>query len=147
MRRFKGRIVLTLAALGVAGALLAGPLSGPRCTLLRGADMLSATLAPGTVGFFCYRDTDGRKLRFLLAQDQTGGVHSVFDACRQCYKFHRGYRYSNGHLICRLCGNRYPVQQMATGEASCVPVALPARVQDGKITVKVADLRAKRWLF
>ena len=67
----------------------------------------------------------GERLRFLLARGNDGKVRAVFDACRQCYKFHQGYDVAHGMLICRLCGNRYPIDHMTEGEASCVPVSLP----------------------
>src|SRR5215472_6318105 len=123
MRRSGFTLVALMAAVVAIGALLTGSLFHLPCTLLNGATTLTiklAALAPGTVRAFCYRDQADQKLRFLLASDSSGRVHTVFDACGQCYKFHKGYSYSGRYLICRLCGNRYPITQIKTGKASCV---------------------------
>jgi uncharacterized membrane protein len=141
-----------LAALAGVGVLLAGPLRDPRCTALHSAknaalSVAIANLPLGTARFFCYRDNAGSKLRFVLARDSDGNVHAVLDACRQCYKFHEGYAVSHGYLICRLCGNRYTLRNMAAGEASCVPVPVRYQVRGNTVRVKVADLKAGRWLF
>jgi uncharacterized membrane protein len=104
-------------------------------------------MARGEVQRFCYRDSAGERLRFLLARGADGKVHAVFDACRQCYKFHQGYKIENGMLICRLCGNRYPIDRMTAGEASCVPVAVRHSDDGSTVRIKPSDLESGKALF
>jgi uncharacterized membrane protein len=144
------KVLGVLAVLLLAGTLLMSRMSRPACTLLSGAETLTiklGDLAPGKIRAFCYTDEAGRKLRFLLARDSSGQVHAVFDACRQCYKFHKGYSYSHGYLICRLCGNRYPIEVASPGAASCVPVPLVHQTGRDRVAIKVADVKAGKWLF
>jgi uncharacterized membrane protein len=143
-------VFILVAALVAIGAMLTKSLFPLPCTLLNGATTLTIKLddiAPGTVRAFCYRDRGGQKLRFLLARDANGTVHTVFDACEQCYKFHKGYSYSGGYLICRVCGNRYPIAEMNAGKASCVPVPLKSKTEHAEARIKVADVKAGKWLF
>ena len=143
-------VVALATALVAIGAILTKSLSHLSCTLLNGAATLTIKLddlAPGTVRAFCYRGPAGEKLRFLLARDFNGKVHSVFDACEQCYKFHKGYNYSGGYMICRVCGNRYPIPEMSAGKASCVPVPLKSQTAHNEARIKVADVKAGKWLF
>jgi uncharacterized protein YbaR (Trm112 family) len=139
-----GALVATIA---IVAAL---PILGPRCHELRGAEMLTVSMArleSGEARLFCYRDRSGERLRFLLARGNDGKVRAVFDACRQCYKFHQGYDVAHGMLICRLCGNRYPIDHMMKGEASCVPVSLPHHEDASHVHVKVSDLKLGASLF
>ena len=139
-----------LLAVAIGAAVIASPMIRPRCTEISGRDTLVVPLSKlgrDAISFFCYRDSAGERLRFLLARDSGGTVYSVFDACRQCYKFHRGYTVSDGYLICRLCGNRYKISDMQKGRASCVPVKLPVDLHNGKIQIKVADLKNGNSLF
>jgi len=106
-----------------------------------------ARLADGEAHRFCYRDRAGERLRFLLARGNDGKVRAVFDACRQCYKFGQGYDVSHGMLICRLCGNRYPIDHMTKGEASCVPVSLPHHEDASRVEIKVSDVKSGAALF
>ncbi|MGH7000563.1 MAG: Fe-S-containing protein [Stellaceae bacterium] len=125
------------------------PAMRPRCTHVSGGERLEipiADLARGATSFFCYSDA-GDQVRFILARDDEGVVHSVLDACHQCSSFHKGYTASRGEVICRLCGNRYPIRALEAGKASCVPATLPNRQHDGLVEVKVADLKQGRQLF
>jgi uncharacterized membrane protein len=136
-----------IAAVAIVAAL---PILRPRCLELRGAEALTVSLARlegGEARLFCYRDRAGERLRFLLARGSDGKVRAVFDACRQCYKFHQGYDVAHGVLICRLCGNRYPIDHMTKGEASCVPVSLPHHENASRVEIKVSDLKSGAALF
>jgi uncharacterized membrane protein len=140
--------VIAVAAIAAVVSNLGLP---PRCTPLRGAGALSLELGRpgrGQARLFCYGDDAGRKIRFILARGSDGAVHSVFDACRQCYRYRRGYRLTrNGSLVCRVCGNRYSVDHMMTGKASCAPVAVPHQQAGSMVRINTADIRAGRGLF
>jgi len=143
-------LVVALLGAGITAAVIASPMVRPRCTKLTGSSTLIipvAKLARGTVHFFCYRDSAGAQVRFVLARGTDDRMQSVFDACRQCYKFHRGYTSSGAELICRLCGNRYKIKDMHIGKASCVPVSLPVAQNGDAVRVKITDLKNGRSLF
>jgi uncharacterized membrane protein len=149
--RAKGlKWVAALAAVGAAAVVLSKLELPPRCTPLRGAGAITielSQLARGHAKLFCYH-VAGEKIRFILARGSDGAVHSVFDACRQCYSYRKGYHLNpNGNLVCRLCGNRYSVDHMMAGKASCVPVALHHEVVGSTVRISVADMRAGRGLF
>ena len=75
------------------------------CTTVNGSADVAVNvsgLRPGSARLFCYTDDAGKRLRFVLARGDDGKVRSVFDACRQCFTFHRGYRVVGGDLICRV---------------------------------------------
>ncbi len=139
------------AAVIAAAALLSNLELPPRCTRVAGAGGVSidlSALARGQARLFCYQDQAGDKIRFILARGSDGAVHSVFDACRQCYSYRKGYRLNpNGNLVCRLCGNRYSVDNMMNGKASCVPVALRHQQSGSTVRISAADIRGGRGLF
>jgi uncharacterized membrane protein len=144
------RTVLAIGAVGIAALAMTISMAKPGCTAVEGKDALVISghlLDKGTAKTFCYRDEAGKNLRFVLARGTDGKVRSVMDACSQCYSFHKGFTYSDGYLICRLCGNRYPVNHILTGKASCVPVAVPSDEADGKVVIRTADLKKNGWLF
>jgi uncharacterized membrane protein len=120
------------------------------CTMVSGGGDVAvnvSALGRGSARLFCYTDDAGKRLRFLLARGDDGKVRSVFDACRQCFAFHRGYRVVGGELICRVCGNHYRIDHMAEGKASCVPASLPHEDDSGIVHIKTADLKAGHALF
>ena len=144
------RTLVAVAAVGVGALALTVSMAKPGCTSVDGKDALVISghlLDKGTAKTFCYRDDAGKQLRFVLARGTDGKVRSVMDACSQCYTYHKGFTYEDGYLVCRLCGNRYPVDHILAGKASCVPVAVPSDEADGEVTIRTADLKKKGWLF
>lgn len=143
------KAVLLAAAAG-ALALLFVPLLGPRCTVVRASGLLTlgiSHLTPDSARLYCLKEPAAGDIRFVLARGSDGKIRTVFDACHQCYTFHKGYEVVSGALVCRLCGNRYPIDHMLEGKASCVPVELPHRLEGGKVTIDTADLEKGRSLF
>ena len=150
MKGTKLATILVIVAVAIGAAVAAGPLLAPRCARVNGESVVTASLdalTPGTARFFCYRDRAGHEVRFVLARANDGIVRAVFDACRQCYRFHKGYTVADGYLICRLCGNRYRLDQMQTGVASCQPVHLENSQHGNTVEVRVAALEQGQQLF
>jgi uncharacterized membrane protein len=148
MRLSKLKILGGVAlAAGAAFLIATGTLD---CTAVSGTDEVTinvSALSRGAARLFCYKDDAGRQLRFVLARGNDGQVLTVFDACRQCFAYNRGYRVAGRELICRVCGNHYPIDRMTEGKASCVPVSLAHRDDSGIVHIKTADLKAGRGFF
>jgi len=124
--------------------------STSNCRMVMGRDSIDVNVSamrPGSAQLFCYTDDAGKKLRFVLARGTDGKMRSVFDACRQCFTFHRGYQVVGGELICRICGNHYRIDRMAEGKASCVPASLPHEDASGTVRIRTADLQAGHAFF
>lgn len=150
--RIRARLIKAALLAGAAGALavLSVPLLGPRCTVVRANRLLTLDithLVAGRARLYCLKQDAARKIRFVLARGSAGVIYTAFDACRQCYTFHKGYQLVDGALICRLCGNRYPIDHMLQGKASCVPVELPHRLEGNTLKIDTADLAKGRNLF
>jgi uncharacterized membrane protein len=148
MRARKFTILLGIG--GIVAAMLVAYANAPDCRSVYGDAVVAvdaSSIRPGHAQRFCYTDKTGKKLRFILARDDDGRVSSVFDACSQCYIYHRGYKLAAGEAICRVCGNRYPIGHITQGKASCVPVNLPHEDKAGVIRIKTADLESGRQFF
>jgi uncharacterized membrane protein len=150
MRRLGLKLAGGAIVLAIGAAIIAAQMNVPSCVELSGAQTLDipvADMARGTVRFFCFRDSAGEKIRFLLARDDDGKIQSAFDGCEQCYKFGKGFAVGHGEVTCRVCGNRYKLNQIHTGKASCVPIRLPIAEAGGRVKVKVSDLESGRAFF
>ena len=150
--RFRGRwaLLIIAAALVVGTVLLVAMASGPQFTSVGANQTVSiqiSDLSPGEVRFFKYGNRADDQIRFLLARDGTGRIKAAIDACEHCYMYHQGYVSSRGSLICRFCGNRYRLEAMESGLASCVPLKLPFQMTGHTVTIKSADLDRARRMF
>jgi uncharacterized membrane protein len=148
--RLRRSVVIAIGLLVLAAGAWLFVSPGAQCTTARAVDGIVSvslsSLKPGTARLFCYDDA-GKRLRFLLSRDGDGKVEAAFDACRQCYMFHRGYRIEHGEVVCRVCGNRYAAAHMTQGKASCVPARLNAQVSGNTVEVRVSNLHAGRSMF
>jgi uncharacterized membrane protein len=150
--KVRGRTGFFIAAglLAVAAILFAAIAAGPRYTPVSANSSISIEtndLRQGDVRFFTYRDRAGDQIRFLLARDAAGQTKAAFDACERCYMYHKGYAGSRGALFCRFCGNRYKLEAMESGLASCVPVKLLFQIAGHIVNINPADLERERGLF
>jgi len=144
------RALLILGALVAVSIWLSTTGTGPHFTTVSANPFVSidtGSLHSGDAHFFAYRDRAGDKIRFLLARDSTGQIKGAFDACRSCAMYRAGYTCSGGSLVCGYCGNRYKLEAMETGRASCVPVKLPMQVTGHAVVIQPADLERERELF
>jgi uncharacterized membrane protein len=149
MRPIRLKILGGLVLAGGAAALVIF-IATSDCTMVTGSGEVAVNVSamrPGSARLFCYTDDAGKRLRFVLARGVDGKVRSVFDACRQCFAFHRGYQVVGGELICRVCGNHYSIDRMTEGKASCVPVSLRHEDDSGIVHIKTTDLKAGHALF
>ena len=148
--KLRPRTIVAMTAIAAVAVAVTISMARPGCTSVTGGDELVIAghlLDKGTAKTFCYRDEAGKNLRFVLARGSDGKVRSVMDACQQCYSYHKGFAYEDGYLVCRLCGNRYPIDDILKGKASCVPVAIPNTEAGDRITIRTADLKKNGWLF
>ena len=136
---FLTAVTMALAVVGV----------GPRITQLAGRDSVSipgGELGRGEIRFFSYRDDGGKQIRFILGRDRVGKVAGAFDACQQCSQYRKGYTSSRGYLVCRICGNRYPLVSRA-GVGSCAPIGLTVQDSGKTVTVETRQLKEHAALF
>jgi uncharacterized membrane protein len=145
------RLIAGAAALIVAtGVALAWTSRARVCESVAGTDSVTVDvsgLAHGMARTFCFFDDAGRELRFVLARGNDGAVRSVFDACRECFGQRKGFAIADGDLVCRVCGNRYPIDHVHEGKASCVPVKLAHEEDSGSVRIRVSELLKGRSLF
>jgi len=151
--RFRGRSTPLIIAAGLlvgTVSLVAMARGGPQFTSVSANHTVSIQindLRPGDVRFFKYGDRADDQIGFLLARDNTGRIKATLDACERCYMYHQGYASSHGSLICRFCGNRYRLESMESGLASCVPMKLPFRITGQTVIIKSVDLEHARGMF
>jgi uncharacterized membrane protein len=139
---------ITAAAIAVGGAWVAQTAPCVSLTSSGGyLDIAASSIRQGEARFFSYKDDEGAQIRFVLARGENGEIHSAMDACRVCFGYHKGYRSSDGQLVCRFCGNKYELNRMMFGKASCAPISLPHHERGENIRLKASDLVARRAYF
>jgi uncharacterized membrane protein len=138
---------ITLAALIVAGlGILSGcgrqpisvyPVLQEKGGLIR-VDI--SGMSDSSCRFYTYPSRSGRNVDYLVYKDNAGTAQVALDACRTCYRWRRGYRLEGEEVACAKCGTRFPLDGLAEGTGSCVPIKVPAAIEGGTLVISSSDL-------
>jgi hypothetical protein len=85
---------------------------------------------------------DGKTVYFFVVKDKNGVIRAAANACQVCFSTKRGFHQEDGWMVCNTCGNRYPLEKIATEKGGCNPVPINPNlsVKGGKATLQLTDL-------
>ena len=91
----------------------------------------------------------GKTIYFFVVKDRNGIYRAAANACAVCFKTYKGFHQEGNEIVCNNCGNRYPVERIATEKGGCNPGPINPNleVENGEIIVKKADLEQVSNLF
>jgi len=97
--------------------------------------------------FYTY-NSNGVNVRYFIVKDGGGNTKVAADACDVCYDAKKGYRQSGDKMVCKNCGNQYPISQLGPkNSAGCWPSYIPHTIQGQNIVITTDDLDTKRFMF
>jgi len=85
---------------------------------------------------------NGKIIYFFVVKDKAGIYRAAANACQVCYDARMGFRQEGDFMVCDTCGNKYPLEKIATEKGGCNPGPINPNleVRDGKIFIKQSDL-------
>jgi len=99
--------------------------------------------------FYNVEMTDKKTIYFFVVKDKNGIYRAAANACAVCFKTYKGFRQEGNEIVCNNCGNRYPIEKIATEKGGCNPGPINPNleVKDGEIIIKQTDLEQVSDLF
>lgn len=109
----------------------------------------AAQFSDNQTKFFNVKMPDGKTIYFFVVKDKNGIYRTAANACQVCYGERKGFRQEGNEIICNNCGNRYPIEKIATEKGGCNPGPINPNleVKDGNIVIKQADIEQVSELF
>jgi uncharacterized membrane protein len=104
-------------------------------------------LSEGSARKYCLKTPNSRTVRFIVARGSDGKIRVVLDACRTCYRNNLGYKLSGHEIVCGFCANRYSIDSISAGRASCMPLMMPFEEHDGLLKIRLSDLKKSEAFF
>jgi len=91
----------------------------------------------------------GKTVYFFVVRDKDGKYRAAANACQVCFQQKKGFRQEGNEMVCNNCGNRYPMEKIATEKGGCnpAPISPNLELKDGKIIVKQSELEGVAGLF
>lgn len=93
-------------------------------------------------------DLGSSKIKFFAVKATDGTIKTGFDACDVCYTEKKGYRQEGDYMVCKNCGNRYPIDGLGTENKTpggCWPGYLSNVIEGDNILIKKSDLESNQW--
>jgi len=99
--------------------------------------------------FYNVKMPDSKTIYFFVVKDKNGIYRAAANACVVCFKTYKGFHQEGDEIVCNNCGNRYPIEKIATEKGGCNPGPINPNleVKNGQIIIKQADLEQVLDLF
>lgn len=123
---------------------------GEKIDLIGGKIELDANLFSGTKAvFYNTQMPSGKTIYFFVVKDKNGIYRAAANACQVCFSAHKGFHQEGNEIVCDNCGNRYPIEKIATEKGGCNPAPINPNlpVKNGKITIEQSELEQVSGLF
>ncbi|MHB8882225.1 MAG: Fe-S-containing protein [Thermodesulfovibrionales bacterium] len=91
-------------------------------------------LSDGSPAFYSVM-IDGKKINFFIVL-MDGRVQSYLDACKECYSKKLGYHHEKGHMVCKACKVRFPLDRLDSGIGGCYPIKLQGTLEEGRYVIR-----------
>jgi len=91
----------------------------------------------------------GKTIYFFVLKDKNGIYRAAANACQVCFKTYKGFRQEGDEIVCNNCGNRYPIEKIATEKGGCNPAPINPNleIKNDKVIIKETDLKEVEGLF
>ncbi|MBU2530296.1 MAG: DUF2318 domain-containing protein [Elusimicrobia bacterium] len=84
----------------------------------------------------------GKTVYFFVVKDGSGTYRAAANACQVCSDSRMGFRQEGNYMVCNTCGNKYPLERIATEKGGCNPAPInpDLEVKGGKVTIYQEDI-------
>jgi uncharacterized membrane protein len=109
----------------------------------------ASTFNDNQARFYNVQMQDGKTIYFFALKDRQGIYRAAANACQVCFATGKGFHQEGDEIVCNNCGNRYPIEKIATEKGGCNPGPINPNleVRGGNIIVKQADIEQVVNLF
>ncbi len=86
--------------------------------------------------------SSGKIVYFFIVKDKNGILRAAANECQICFAVRRGFRQEGDEMVCNNCGNRYPIERIATEKGGCNPAPINPNLEvvDGEIVIEEEKL-------
>ncbi len=112
---------------------------GERVVLANGEVKIDASVfTDNTARFYNVSLPSDKTVYFFVVKDKNGILRAAANECQVCYAAKTGFRQEGDEMVCNNCGNRYPVEKIATEKGGCNPVPINPnlKVVEGEIIIE-----------
>jgi len=112
-------------------------------------EISAVSLDDGIAKFYNVEMPSGKIIYFFAVKDRFGTYRAAANGCAICFGQRKGFHQEQNQIVCDNCGNRYPLEKIATEKGGCNPGPInpDLKVVGEKIIIKEAELEQVADLF
>lgn len=116
---------------------------GEKVTLENGEILLQSSLFADNQAKFYNVDINQKTIYFFVVKDKNGVYRAAANSCQVCFSTKKGFHQEGDFIVCNNCGNRYPLEKIATEKGGCNPAPINPNleVKNGNLIIKSTDLQ------
>jgi uncharacterized membrane protein len=95
---------------------------------------------------YSYKE-DGKVVRFFVVRDEEGVVRAALDACESCWRAGRGYKLTEGIVLCVSCGQRFALSRIGLAAGGCNPHPFQYKVENESLVIEARELMLEARYF
>jgi uncharacterized membrane protein len=105
-------------------------------------------IADNNFHYYTY-DNSGTAIKYFVVKDNSGAIHTAFDACDICYEAKKGYSQVGDKAKCINCGKVFAIAGIGTENVAggCWPGYLPHEIRGNDLIIKNTDLERGKHYF
>lgn len=123
---------------------------GEKIELVNGQVKIKAELLnDGLAHYYNVKMPSGKIIYFFVVKDKNGIYRAAANACKICFDARKGFRQEGNYMVCNTCGNKYPMEKIATEKGGCNPGPIDPNLksENGEIIINQANLEEALELF
>jgi uncharacterized membrane protein len=109
----------------------------------------ASSVDDGKAHYFNTTLPDGNPVYFFIVKSPDGKLRAAANGCQVCGDALQGFRQEGDYMVCNTCGNKYPLNKIATEKGGCNPVPInpDLKVNGGNVSIPLSDLKSIRSFF
>ena len=114
-----------------------------------GVTIEAAAVEDGNAHYFNTTLPSGDPVYFFVVKSPDGKLRAAANGCQVCGGALQGFRQEGDFMVCNTCGNKYPLNNIATEKGGCnpAPISPDLKVTDGMINISTSELKDIQQFF
>ncbi len=102
----------------------------------------SSIFDDGLARFYNTVISTGKTVYFFVVKDKSGTYRAAANACQICFDTRTGFHQEGNYMVCNTCGNKYPLEKVATEKGGCNPIPINPnlRVANNQVIIDQMDI-------
>lgn len=105
--------------------------------------IVAVDVGDGNAHYYNTTLPNGNPVYFFVVKSPDGNFRAAANGCQVCGDALQGFHQEDDFMVCNTCGNKYPLNKIATEKGGCNPAPInpDLKVEDGNVEITLDQLK------